>query len=146
MLPQSANLGLSVGTPSSWQTFRPRTSDSDESLLAVPHTGSADEQHRKPADRTADKQPLTIRHSARQRQRRHRHIRIGEFGDIRRLIIINSLAVVAVVAVAVTSTLLIIKVDISSPAIPPIAKIFFIVFMKSPPIFPFRTLLSGIIA
>ena len=46
-------------------------SDSDESLLAVPHTGSADEQHRKPADRTADEQPLTIRHPARQRQRRH---------------------------------------------------------------------------
>ena len=68
-------------------------SDSDESLLAVPHTGRADEQHRKPADRTADEQPLTIRRSARQRQRRHRHICIGEFGDIRRLII-NSRAVV----------------------------------------------------
>ena len=36
---------------------------------------------------------MTIRGSARQRQRRHRRIRIGEFGDIRRLII-NSLAVV----------------------------------------------------
>ena len=51
---------MPAGTPSSWQTFRPSHSDSDESLLAVPHTGRADKQHRKPADHTADQQPLTI--------------------------------------------------------------------------------------
>ena len=46
-----------------------------------------------PAAPTSSTASPPIRGSARQRQRRHRHIRIGEFGDIRRLII-NSLAVV----------------------------------------------------
>ena len=73
--------------------IRASHSNSDESLLVIPNFGSADKQHRESADHTANEQPLTIRRSARQRQRRHRHIRIGEFGDIRRLII-NRLAVV----------------------------------------------------
>ena len=66
---------------------------SDETFLAIPDASRANQQYCESADRAANQQPLTIRGSARQRQRRHRHIRIGEFGDIRRLIT-NGLAVV----------------------------------------------------